>query len=297
MLNLLPLLVVNGIVFGAIYGINAVGFSIMYNATNIINFTQGEFVMLGGMLTVALYTHAHLPLPLAALAAIVATTAIGLVVERVAIRPLWRRRAKDWTYVFMLFAVATVIPNIIMLLISRDAETFPAFGGNRLLALGPVTLSAQALWVLGVTAVVAVLLQAFFNHTLLGKAMKASAVNRRAAAWMGIPVERMVALSFGLSALLGALGGVVFTPLITTQFNIGLSFTLKGFAAAIIGGLGNITGAIVGGLVLGVLEALSTAFISSMYGDAVTYGILFVILLVWPTGFFRPLVELQQEEI
>jgi branched-subunit amino acid ABC-type transport system permease component len=197
----------------------------------------------------------------------------------------------------MLFAVATVIPNIIMLLISRDAETFPAFGGNRLLALGPVTVSAQALWVLGVTAVVAVLLQAFFNHTLLGKAMKASAVNRRAAAWMGIPVERMVALSFGLSALLGALGGVVFTPLITTQFNIGLSFTLKGFAAAIIGGLGNITGAIVGGLVLGILEALSTAFISSMYGDAVTYGILFVILLVWPTGFFRPLVELQQEEI
>jgi branched-subunit amino acid ABC-type transport system permease component len=184
-----------------------------------------------------------------------------------------------------------------MLLISRDAETFPAFGGNRLLALGPVTVSAQALWVLGVTAVVAVLLQAFFNHTLLGKAMKASAVNRRAAAWMGIPVERMVALSFGLSALLGALGGVVFTPLITTQFNIGLSFTLKGFAAAIIGGLGNITGAIVGGLVLGILEALSTAFISSMYGDAVTYGILFVILLVWPTGFFRPLVELQQEEI
>lgn len=297
MLNLLPLLVVNGIVFGAIYGINAVGFSIMYNATNIINFTQGEFVMLGGMLTVVLNTHAHLPLPLAALAAIVATTAIGLVVERVAIRPLWRRRAKDWTYVFMLFAVATVIPNIIMLLISRDAETFPAFGGNRLVALGPVTVSTQALWVLAVTAVVAVLLQAFFNHTLLGKAMKASAVNRRAAAWMGIPVERMVALSFGLSALLGALGGVVFTPLITTQFNIGLSFTLKGFAAAIIGGLGNITGAIVGGLVLGVLEALSTAFISSMYGDAVTYGILFVILLVWPTGFFRPLVELQQEEI
>lgn len=297
MLNLLPLLVVNGIVFGAIYGINAVGFSIMYNATSIINFTQGEFVMLGGMLTAALYTHAHLPLPLAALAAIVATTAIGLVVERVAIRPLWRRQAKDWTYVFMLFAVATVIPNIIMLLISRDAETFPAFGGNRLVALGSVTVSSQALWVLGVTAVVAFFLQAFFNHTLLGKAMKASAVNRRAAAWMGIPVERMVALSFGLSALLGALGGVVFTPLITTQFNIGLSFTLKGFAAAIIGGLGNITGAIVGGLVLGVLEALSTAFISSMYGDAVTYGVLFVVLLVWPTGFFRPLVELQQEEI
>jgi len=296
-LTLLPLLLVNGVVFGAIYGINAVGFSIMYNATNIINFTQGEFVMLGGMLTFALYERAHLPLWAAAGLAILATAAIGLIVERIAIRPLWRRRAKDWTYIFMLFAVATVIPNLVMLGISRDAQTFPSFGGAHLVALGPITIAAQAFWVLGVTAAVAGLLHGFFNHTLLGKAMKASAVNRRAAAWMGIPVERMVALSFGLSALLGALGGVVFTPLITTQFNIGLSFTLKGFAAAIIGGLGNITGAIVGGLVLGILEALSTAFVSSMYGDAVTYGTLFVILLIWPTGFFRPLVELREEEI
>lgn len=297
MLSLLPLLLVNGVVFGAIYGLNAVGFSIMYNATSIINFTQGEFVMLGGMLTLAIHGDGRVPLPIAAVAAIAATTVIGLLIERVAIRPLWRRRAKDWTYIFMLFAAATVIPNAIMLLISRDAQTFPAFSGDRPLALGGVTISPQALWVLGVTGAVAVSLHGFFNHTLTGKAMKASAVNRRAAGWMGIHVERMVALSFALSALLGALGGVVFTPLITTQFNIGLSFTLKGFAAAIIGGLGNISGAIVGGLVLGILEALSTAFISSMYGDAVTYGILLVILLVRPSGLFRPLVELQQEEI
>ena len=297
MLSLLPLLLVNGIVFGAIYGLNAVGFSIMYNATSIINFTQGEFVMLGGMLTLAIYADGRVPLPVAALAAVAATTLIGLTIERVAIRPLWRRRAKDWTYIFMLFAVATVIPNAIMLLISRDAQTFPAFSGDRPLALSGVTIAPQALWVLGVTAVVAAALHSFFNHTLTGKAMKATAVNRRAAGWMGIPVERMVALSFALAALLGALDGVVFTPLITTQFNIGLSFTLKGFAAAVIGGLGNISGAIVGGLVLGILEALSTAFVSSMYGDAVTYGILLVILLVRPSGLFRPLVELQQEEI
>lgn len=297
MLSLLPLLLVNGVVFGAIYGLNAVGFSIVYNATSIINFAQGEFLMLGGMLTLVLYASAGLPLPLAAAGAIVATTGIGLAIERVAIRPLWRRRAKDWTYIFMLFSVATVVPNAIMLLISRDAQTFPAFSGDRPVTLGPVTIAPQAFWVLGVTALATAALHGFFNHTLTGKAMKASAVNRRAAGWMGIPVERMVALSFGLSALLGALGGVVFTPLITTQFNIGLTFTLKGFAAAVIGGLGNIGGAIVGGLLLGILEALSTAFVSSMYGDAVTYGILLVILLVRPSGFFRPLVELQQEEI
>ncbi len=296
-MTLLPLLIVNGIIFGAIYGINAVGFGILYNATNIINFTQGEFVMLGGMLTVAFYSSGWLPLPLAALAAVAATTLIGLAIERAAIRPLWRRGVKDWTYVFMLFAVATVVPNVIMLLVSRDPQTLPAFSGSHPVRLGSVSLSPQSFWVLGVTVVVAVLLHAFYNHTLTGKAMKAAAVNRRAAAWMGVPVERMVALSFALSATLGAVGGVIFTPLVSTQFSIGLAFTLKGFCAAIIGGLGNITGAIVGGLVLGVLEALSTAFISSMYGDSVTYAILFLILMVRPTGFFRPLVELEHEEI
>jgi branched-subunit amino acid ABC-type transport system permease component len=197
----------------------------------------------------------------------------------------------------MLFAVATVIPNLVMLLISRDPQALPPFTGSAPLTFGIVRLSPQALWVVGVTAVVAISLHGFFNYTLLGKAMKATAVNRRAAAWMGIPVERMVALSFGLSALLGAIGGVVFTPLISTQFDAGLAFTLKGFAAAIIGGLGNIKGAIFGGLMLGILEALSTAFVSSLYGDAITYGILFIVLIVRPSGIFRPLVELRQEEI
>ncbi len=297
MLTLLPLLLVNGIVFGAIYGLNAIGFDILYNATRIINFTQGEFVMLGGMLTFLLFDTAHLPLAAAVAGAVGATTAAGLVIERVAIRPLWRRRAEDWTYVFMLFAVVTIIPNLVMLLITHDAQTFPAFSGTRPVTLGRAEVAPQALWILGVTVAVALLLHGFFNHTLTGKAMKAVATNRRAAAWMGIPVERMVALSFALAALLGALGGVLFTPLISTQFSIGLSFTLKGFAAAIIGGFGNIMGGVVGGLILGILEALSTAFISSMYGDAVTYGILFVVLLVRPTGLFRPLVELEGEEI
>ena len=153
------------------------------------------------------------------------------------------------------------------------------------------------MWVLVVTVVVFVALQGFFNRTLLGKAMKATAINRRVAAWLGIDVERVVALSFGLAALLGAIGGIVCTPLISTQYDIGISMTLNGFAAAIIGGMGNMRGAIVGGLVIGILQSLSTAFISSVYGDAVTYAVLFALLIIWPAGIFRPLIELQQEEI
>jgi branched-chain amino acid transport system permease protein len=285
MMDLLPVLLVNGVVFGAIYGINAIGLGIVYNTTGIINFAQGDFVMLGGMTAAYFYGHVGLPLPLAIVSGVIATVLIGLLIERIVIRPLWRRGAKDWTYVFMLFAVATVLPNLAMLGIGRDPLTYPSFGGLPSVQLGTATLSSQALWVLVVTVVV------------LGKAMKATAINRRVAAWLGIPVERMVAMSFGLAALLGAIGGVVFTPLISTQFDTGVSMTLNGFAAAIIGGMGNIRGAIVGGLVIGVLQSLSTAFISSVYGDAVIYGVLFVLLIIWPAGFFRPLIELQHEEI
>lgn len=297
MIDLIPVLLVNGVVFGAIYSINAVGIGIIYNTTGIINFAQGEFGMLGGMLTYALYSKLKLPLPLAILGAVVATVAIGLLMERIAIRPLWRRGAKDWSFVFILFAAGTIIPNLVMLAIGRDPYAFPAFTDAESIHLGKVTLTMQALWVIGVTLAIAIALQGFFNHTLIGKAMKATAVNRRAAAWMGVPVESVLALSFGLAALLGAIGGVVCTPLISTQFDAGSALTLKGFAAAIIGGMGNVRGAIVGGVAIGVLEALSTAFISSTYSDAFTYAILIAILLLWPSGFFRPLVELTREEI
>lgn len=297
MMDLLPFLLVNGIVFGAIYAINAIGIGIVYNTTGIINFAQGDFVMLGGMTTAYFYGFVGFPLAVAIPCGIAATVVVGLVIERTLIRPLWRRGAKDWTYVFMLFAVATVIPNIVMLLISRDPLTFPAFGGLPAVELGAVTLSSQAVWILGTTVVLLFALQGFFSRTMLGKAMKATAINRRVAAWLGIGVEHMVALSFGLAAFLGAIGGVIFTPLISTQFDLGVSMTLNGFAAAIIGGLGNIRGAIVGGLVIGVLQSLSTAFISSIYGDAVTYGVLFILLVVWPAGIFQPLVELKNEEI
>lgn len=297
MIDLLPVLVVNGIVFGAIYGITAVGIGIIYNTTGIINFAQGEFSMLGGMLTYALYEQAHFPLPLAILIAVGLTVAIGLLVERLAIRPLWRRGAKDWSFVFILFAVAVILQNVTMLTIGRDPYAFPAFGGIGPAQLGNVTLSNQALWVLGTAAAIAVALQRFFNHTFIGKAMKATAVNRDAAAWCGIPVEGMLVLSFGLAALLGAVGGVIFTPLTSIQFDSGVALTLKGFAAAILGGFGNIRGAMIGGISIGIIESLSTAFISSTYSDSFTYGVMIVFLLLWPSGLFRAPVELKREEL
>lgn len=296
MIDLLPILLINGIIFGAIYGINAIGIGIVYNATGVINFAQGEFAMLGGMFTYAFHSQAGWPLPLAIIGALVATTAVGLLVERVFIRPLWRRGAKGWSFVFILFAAAIVMSNMAMLVIGRDPYTFPPFSSAPL-HLGPVTVSGQSGWVLAVAGVIAVGLQFLFNHTLTGKAMKATAVNRRAAGWIGVPVEAMLALSFGLAGLLGAAGGIVYTPMISTQFDAGIALTLKGFAAAILGGLGNIRGALVGGVAIGIIEALSTTFVSSTYSDVVTYGLMIVLLLAWPTGIFRSLIELRHEEI
>src|SRR6201995_5004199 len=155
MMDLLPVLLVNGVVFGAIYGINAIGLGIVYNTTGIINFAQGDFVMLGGMTAAYLYG-AGLPLPLAIVFAVIATVIIGLLIERAVIRPLWRRGVKDWTYIFMLFAVATVLPNLAMLGIGRDPLPCPSFGGLPPVQLGSITLSSQALWVLvGIAAVAA----------------------------------------------------------------------------------------------------------------------------------------------
>lgn len=297
MIDLLPILLVNGVVFGAIYALNAIGIGLVYNTTGIINFAQGDFVMLGGMTTAYFFGVVGLPLPLAILLGVSLTVVMGLLVERLLIRPLWRRGAKDWTYVFMLFAAATVMPNLVMLLIGRDPLTFPAFGMLPSFQMGSVTVSSQAVWVLATTVALFVALQSFFSRTMLGKAMKATAINRRVAAWLGIGAEKMVAMSFGLAALLGAIGGVIFTPLISTQFDAGVSMTLNGFAAAIIGGLGNMRGAIVGGLVIGIIQSLSTAFVSSVYGDAVTYAVLFALLAIRPAGIFQPLVELKNEEI
>ena len=296
MIDLWLILLVNGVVFGAIYGINAIGIGIVYNTTGIINFAHGEFAMLGGMLAYALQAQG-LPLPVAILGAVLGAMAVGVLVERIAIRPLWQRGAKGWTFVFMLFAVSIIIANVTMNSIGPDPYTLDSFGAIPSTEFFGVRLTSQALWVLICAMAMMLALHGFFNQTTLGKAMKATAVNPRAAGWMGIPVGTMMTLSFVLAAGLAAIGGAVVAPLIGTAFDIGLPLTLKGFAAAIIGGLGNIRGAMIGGIILGIVEAICTAFVSSTYSDVTTYSVMIAILVLWPSGLFRPLVELRREEV
>ncbi|MDP2045510.1 MAG: branched-chain amino acid ABC transporter permease, partial [Deltaproteobacteria bacterium] len=221
-------------------------------------------------------------LPVAFAGAVVLVTCIGLVFERLALRPV-----KDPTPIALIIITvggAVLIKGVAMLLWGKDAYTLPPFSGNIPIHLGPATILPQNLWVLGITAIAVVALEAFFRLTLVGKAMRACAYNTRAARLVGIAAGRMVQLSFGVSAALGAGAGILIAPLTLGVYDMGTMLGLKGFSAAIIGGLGSLAGGVLGGLVLGVAEALATGFISSGYRDAVAFLLLLLVLFLRPQG-------------
>ena len=283
--------VISGLSVGCIYGLVGIGFAVIFNASGIVNFAQGSFVMLGGIVTYALHTLARLPLLAAVLLAPLVVGAVGLLMEWGVIRPLWRRQAPILILILATLAVQVLLENATMHAVGTDPHSFPPFSSAEPIRLGRVTVAAQSLWIVGCSLALVAALRLFYTRTLTGKAMRACAVNRDVASLLGVPVERMLAYSFALSAALGAAGGVLITPTQYTAFHVALPFGISGFVAAIIGGFGNAGGAFVGGLILGVTESLAVAFIASGYKEVVTFTLLLIILLVRPTGLFGSLVE------
>jgi len=271
----------SGLTVGAIYALVALGFSIIYNASNVINFAQGEFVMIGGMATASLIA-TGLPLPLAAVLAIAATTLVGLALERFAVERV--RGESVVTLIIITIGASILLRGLAGLVWDKNLHALPAFSGDRPIALGGATIVPQSLWVIGVTLVVVAALWWFFNRTLHGKAMLATSHNRLAAQLVGISVRRVLLVSFGLSAALGALAGILIAPITFTAWDVGVMLGLKGFAAAILGGLGSGPGAVLGGLVLGLLEALSAGYVSSAYKDVIAFGIMLAVLVLMPGG-------------
>lgn len=288
-------LIFSGIATGALYGLIAVGFTVIFNTSSIINIAQGEFAMLGGMATVYLYTVAKLPLAVAAVLAILITAVLGVLMERLTIHPIAHRKYHVMTYILITFGMVIVFSNMAMLSYSRDVQSIPSFVGYDTIRLLGAAVTPMSVLILAVLVVLMVGLNFLFNHTMFGKAMKATAVDRETAALMGIPAQQMVTYSFAISAAIGAVSGILITPLLYTQYSIGMQFTMKGFVGAVIGGLGNIFGAIAGGIILGVLESLSAGLISSGMKDAITFGVLIIVLIFKPAGLFPALIE--REEI
>jgi branched-chain amino acid transport system permease protein len=270
-----------GLTVGAIYALVALGFSIIYNASHVINFAQGEFVMVGGMCTVWL-ANAGWPLPAAVAAAVLLAALLGLALERFAVEPA--RGASVVTLIIITIGASILLRGLAALVWDKKIHSLPAFSGDTPLAIGGATLLPQTLWILATTVLTVGLLWWFFNRTLTGKAILAVSHNRLAAELMGISVRRVLLVSFGLSAALGALAGVLIAPISFTSWDVGVMLGLKGFAAAILGGMGSGPGAIAGGLVLGLVEALGAGYLSSAYKDVFAFVIILAALVFLPDG-------------
>lgn len=277
---------VSGIGTGCIYGLIGIGFCVIYNGSGIVNFAQGAFVMLGGMITHALFTRAGLPLPVAALLAIACVAAGGVALQLLVVRPLWRRNATMFVMILATLAAQIVIERATLLAAGDQPKTLPVFIDAPPIKLGGVAISYQLLLIAGVSLLLVGGLALFFARTRTGRAMRACSINREAAALQGIPVARMLGISFALSAALGAVAGILITPTQYTAFNVGVPFAISGFIAAILGGFGSAGGAFVGGIMLGIAQAAAIVAFGAGYKNVAALSVLLLFLLLKPGGLF-----------
>lgn len=273
----------SGLTVGSTYALAALGFTLIYNASNVINFAQGEYIMLGGMLAV-FFAGVGIPLPAALLLAVLVPAVVGILMEMLAIEPI--KGAETVTLIIVTIGASLVIRGAIQVWLGKGTHGLPAFSGETPIELFGATLMPQGLWVIGVSTVVMLALWYFFNHTLSGKAMLATSFNRVAAELVGINTSWVLFMSFAMSAGLGALGGILITPITLTSFDVGIMLGLKGFVAAVVGGLGSGLGAVIGGLLVGVLEAFGAGYLSSSYKDAIPFVLILFILFFMPHGLF-----------
>ncbi len=271
-----------GITIGAIYGMVALGFNIIYSSTGIINLAQGEFVMLGGMTMIYLTTIIKLPMVVGFFLSILIVTLIGAAFERGAIHPL--KNPSVISLIIITVAASILFKGGAMFTWGKHTYSLPAFSGEEPLRILGATILPQTLWILGIMAATMVFLILFFGFTLTGKAMRACAANRTAASLVGINVKTMVLLSFALSAGIGAAAGIIITPIAFMDYNRGTMLAVKGFSVAVLGGLGSNVGAVLAGFIIGIMESLGAGFISSGYKDAIALVVLLLVLFLKPSG-------------
>lgn len=273
----------SGLTVGAIYALVALGFTLIYKASDIINFAQGEFVMLGGMTTV-FATLAGVPLALAALIAVIATTTIGVALHRLAIEPA--RGASPVALIMITIGASIFLRGMAQIVFDRRFHSLPALFGADPIQFGGAAILPQSLVVLASATAIVTLLWLFIDRTMLGKAVIATAANRLAARLIGVDTRRIVEFSFAVSAAIGAIAGILITPIALTSYDAGTLLALKGFAAAMLGGIGSAAGAVIGGLLIGMMEAFAAGYVSSNYKDAVAFLIILAVLILIPQGLF-----------
>jgi branched-chain amino acid transport system permease protein len=277
----------SGITKGSLYAVVAIGFNLIYSATGVLNFAQGEFVMLGAMVAVTLARIT--PLPVAVVGAVVTVALVGCLLEVLFFRRL--RRHSVLHLVIITIGLSIVIQDAAMHLWGKDVHSLRYFTGNEISSIGflGASIPPQTLWVLGTVAVTVILLHLFLRYSLPGRAMRACSSNPDAAMLCGINIPNMRTLSFGLSAALGALAGCVISPISGMRYDMGAPLAINGFAAAILGGLGNPMAAVLGGLLIGMLEAFSVSRLPAAYSQVAALAVLLLALFIRPNGLFgRP---------
>lgn len=281
--------VLDGLRGGAIYALVALGFVAVYRVTGVINFAQGAFIMLGPMITITLFGQKWFDSPgvnllVSAIIAILATAAIGVAVDRLTLYPA--RHAQPLTKIIITVGVYLTIQGAALVVWGPQGYVLPSFTtfamADQSFRFSGILLKAQAFWIWGTTVVTLIVLALFFERTMVGKAMRACAVNRLAAQLMGIRVDLMATLAMALAAILGAIGGIVLGPVTRPTYDMGLDLGLKGFVAAIIGGMVNFPVAVLGGLLLGILENLWAGVTMAGFKDLFAFVVLIVMLLVRP---------------
>ncbi len=279
-----PQYIVSGITSGSIYALIALGFSLVHNATGIINFAQGEFVMLGALITISGVKDFGLSMWNSSILAILMVTLVGLGLEK---GPLRRSKTSSPLILIMItVGLSITLQGIGMIVWGKDVRTLPPVGGYNYIRFLNASIIPQTILIIVVVAILLFLLYLFFHKTVLGKAVRAVSENPEGAYLIGIPVKRLIMLSFGLSGAIGALAGILVTPLTTMSYQSGLMLGLKGFASAVLGGFSSIAGSVVGGFLLGLMESFGAGFISSTYKDAIAFFVLLSILFLRPSGIF-----------
>jgi len=274
--------VFSGLTSGAIYSLIALGFGVVHNTMGIVNFTQVDFVSLGGMILFSALFAAGLSMPLALALAVVGVTLVALLVEFLGLRP--SRSQSHLVLIFLTIGLSIMMRGGMKLIWGKNRMAVPPLSGENPIRVIGATILPQTLWILILTALAIVGLVLFFRRTSMGLAMRGVASNPTAAAVVGLRIGRVKAMSFALAGALGGLAGVLITPITTLSYDVGVLLGLKGFAAAILGGFGSFPGAILGGLTLGLLESLGAGYVSSAYKDVIAFVVLLLVLFLRPTG-------------
>lgn len=275
---------VAGLASGCVYALVAVGFSLIYRTTGIVNFAQGSFVMVGGMFAYAFLDRGHLPYALDVVLAVASTGLLGLVVWIAVVLPLWKRGSASYVIILATLVFGSLVADVVFHTLGSEPHTLPAWISGFSVPIGRISVNGQYVLVVGVTVLLMIGLSILLSRTMLGRAMRACAASRDTSSLLGISPERVGAVAMVLAAVLGGIGGALITPAQFTSWDAALPYGVYGFVAAVLGGFGSLGGSLLGGLLVGLIEALTARYVSSSYGTVMAFGMLLTLLFVRPQG-------------